>query len=93
LSEFLFLGCWLFDRINTTVARSICQLIPVWPVKIYEVMSGNCGSGRSREYISRSYRRVRYRLVGYGSSALTIEKDGIHKENPTLIPKPFSRLS
>ena len=53
--------------------------------KDYEVMSGNCGSGRSREYISRSYRRVRYRLVGYGSSALTIEKNGIHKENPALL--------
>jgi len=39
-------------------------------VRIYEVISGNCGS--SKEYISWSYRRVRYRLVGYGSSALNI---------------------
>jgi len=46
-------------------------------VRFYEVMSGNCGSGK--EYISRSYRRVRYRLVGYGSSALNI----IQKERNT----------
>ena len=48
--------------------------------KNYEVMSGNCG--RNKEYISRSYRRVRYRLVGYGSSALiylTIRHEQVEK--------------